>query len=275
MEEELARVEQVFFSNIQLSNGTYKTTSDHRLDDVNELVTRLLPRRASDLKLMDVAVSSGISTAEWSDHLLAHGISHQMVAGDLVPDAILLVVGGRLAVLWQPDGEPLVVQFGSRSLYVDRTRRGDAIARAPLRWLLAALMLMHRRPLACLQPTRRTALARVDLVSRRVLGRSNLHLVHDDIGRLGEFVGEMHACRAANVLNRDYFADDDIRAMARVLRARLRQDGLLIVGRTVEVGGVQKNRATVFRRTDERMEVVARLNDGSDVEDLLMENPLP
>jgi hypothetical protein len=51
-----------FFSSLRLENATYKITRSHRLDNLNDLVNQLVPRR--HLKVMGVAVSSG--SQPWS-----------------------------------------------------------------------------------------------------------------------------------------------------------------------------------------------------------------
>src|ERR1700680_1755123 len=66
--------ERIFFGSIRLKNSTYKYTFSHRFDDLNRLVNGLLPQRP--LRIMDVAVSSGISTLEWMDSLDQLGIEH-------------------------------------------------------------------------------------------------------------------------------------------------------------------------------------------------------
>jgi hypothetical protein len=63
-----------FFSSLRLKNGAYKITRSHRLDDLNDLVNQLVPRR--HLKVMDVAVSSGTTTLEWIEALHKAGIDH-------------------------------------------------------------------------------------------------------------------------------------------------------------------------------------------------------
>lgn len=130
----LAEAEWTFFSGLQLSNGTFKTTAERRLDDVNKLVTPLLPRDFQ-LRLIDVAASSGVATAEWSDHLLAHGIDHRMTDGDVEPEGVLLHIRRRAAILWQSDGHPLALQLGQRCIYLDRSRRSTRVLRWPLRHL--------------------------------------------------------------------------------------------------------------------------------------------
>src|SRR5215472_16575237 len=69
----LSDAEECFFDWLHLSNGTYKTTTEHRLDDVNDLVATVIPRDRR-LSVMDVAVSSAVNTVEWSDQLRSNGI---------------------------------------------------------------------------------------------------------------------------------------------------------------------------------------------------------
>src|SRR5580704_1783814 len=62
--------EAAFFASLRLRNGTFKTTDHHRLDDLNMLVIgewQKLDRKPR--QIMDVGVSSGISSLEWADAL--------------------------------------------------------------------------------------------------------------------------------------------------------------------------------------------------------------
>src|SRR5690348_5485347 len=70
-------VEAQFFAGLRLANGTFKTTRDHRLDDVNAMLMPLLPP-GKPLQIKDVAVSSGISTLEWMEMLRGEGIRFEM-----------------------------------------------------------------------------------------------------------------------------------------------------------------------------------------------------
>jgi hypothetical protein len=85
------RLEDGFFTSLRLPNGTFKTTYHRRLDDLNELVLRYLPPKRP-LDVMDLAVSSGISTAEWVTQLRQAGVAHRMVAGDVLVNAFLIEV---------------------------------------------------------------------------------------------------------------------------------------------------------------------------------------
>src|SRR5437899_12284482 len=85
-------LERSFFTSIRLKNGTYKTTHGRRLDDLNDIVNRCLPR-GRRLDLMDVAVSSGITTMAWMRSLDSLGIAHHMTAGDRTLRPCLISVG--------------------------------------------------------------------------------------------------------------------------------------------------------------------------------------
>src|SRR5437588_7503673 len=88
-------LETQFFSSIRLKNGTYKFTYSRRLDDLNELTRKVIPPNRP-LEVMDVAVSSGVSTLEWIADLNSAGIEHRMTAGDLTMTALLLSFGNNL-----------------------------------------------------------------------------------------------------------------------------------------------------------------------------------
>jgi hypothetical protein len=268
--EALAEAERCFFAQLQLSNGTHKTTWQHRLDDVNALVDPLLPR-GRRLAVMDVAVSSGVSAAEWSDHLSRRGIDHLLTAGDLAVTAFLMTIGRSAAVLWQDDGHPLALQIGSYTLYL--VRSGRRIVRCldrPLRLIYALAMRLQRAAYEEKPVGWSICVRHVALVSRLVAANRTIRLIRDDIADGGKFREEFDVCRAANILNKSYFTDDVLRMMSRNLAARVRPGGLVVVCRTVsDTNGYHVNLASVLRKHHSSLEVVARLNGGCDIEGLL------
>ena len=88
-----------------MKNGTYKITRSHRLDDLNDLVNQLVPRR--HLEVMDVAVSSGTTTLEWIEALHKTGIDRDMTAGDSFMFGFIVPIGKNLHVLADKSGHPL------------------------------------------------------------------------------------------------------------------------------------------------------------------------
>lgn len=268
-------LERNFFSSIRLKNGTYKFTYPHRLDDLNDLVSRFLPMNRP-LKIMDVAVSSGVSTLEWMNHLGQAGIEHHMTAGDLTVKAFLISVGKHLRVLLDSTGYPL--QFDVR---------GKAIPNPPgkrnlVRYFLPLLSI--KTALRVCLPSIRESAAKIEdeqsvsrlgincrsitLVSPRLARPANLTIIEDDILGNEGLQNAFHLLRAANILNRCYFDDRTLVEILNRLRSRLMPAGLFVVCRTNERG---ENHGTVFAlNEDGRFEVRARIGDGSEIEDLIL-----
>jgi hypothetical protein len=271
----LARAEAVFFNGIRLRNGTFKTTSVARLDDVNALVAPLLPGDGRLLEVLDVGVSSAVTTAEWSEQLSAVGTRHRIVATDLTPYATLLTCGRRIAILCEAGGYPLAFQVGPMTAYL-RERSGMR-PRAVLSRVLRFGLSMISHLTQYLAPADPDALPRrfrlivrpVSLVSRNVRNNRAIVIVEDDVTVPNRFPSRFDVCRAANLLNRSYFSDDTLRRMSDNLRARLRDGGLLVVCRTANRDGADVNTATVFRRVGEALCPVASLNGGSEIAPLL------
>jgi hypothetical protein len=247
--------EEHFFTRIRLPNGVHKTTEAHRLDDLNQLVTGLLPEERP-LKLMDVGISSGITTRDWSEHLTAAGVTHEIVAGDSHTDGEWLSFGWA-DLLFDRDHEDL--------LYADLFGFGVNISRDSMHSaLVASVLKLLPRLSGLLHPEVR----HVALVSPRLRDGQTITVVEDDIfNRRPEMTGRFHALRAANLLNRGYFDDHCLREAVANLQDRLRRDGLLIVCRTRPDG---TNHGTVFQFTEGRWAAVARIGDGSEIEELVL-----
>lgn len=272
-------LERNFFSSIRLRNGTYKYTYSHRLDDLNELVMRLLPK-ARPLRVMDVAVSSGISTLEWMEALERASVGHEMMAGDLSVNAYLLSVGRRLHVLTDETGFPLQFDVFGRAIPNPPWRRHRALYFLPLRLLKKALAAQFGEAVDDNSKARGQQSAarnsvncqRIALVSPRLQQQAGLKVVEDDIlSDAPPVANGFHVLRAANILNKAYFDKQTLTRMTSNLRRRLTPDGLFVVCST-DSGGA--NHGTVFALTrNGSFESIARIGNGSEIEDLILELP--
>jgi len=276
-------LERAFFSNIIVRNGTFKTTNHRRLDDLNELVQKYLPSERP-LQLMDVAVSSGISTGEWMAFLDRAGVSSRMVAGDLFIKGFLLSVDDNVRVLVDDTG--YLLQFDIRGKAI-RPRMGKRALLLNLFRLLAIrrcekaasqfALALRTIPPAQLQSTvfERWGLSyrALKLVSPSLTKFAELEVVEDDILHdVNNYRHSFHVVRAANILNLGYFTEPVLTQMLRNLRSRLLPGGILIVCRT---NHQNVNNATVFALNEDGTFIVkARLNDGSEVESLVMALPV-
>jgi len=268
-------LEKAFFASIRLRNGTYKYTHAGRLDDVNKALLPLLPP-IRPLEVMDVAVSSGISTLEWQQQLEQEGIRHRMVAGDLLVNAFLVSRGQRLHALVDASGYPLQYEIYGRVVPVPTGVRLRALYFAPLRLLRRILVSQFSRLSGeCIRSTVRWAEGKrgvvcrhVALVSPRLQRSACLEVIEDDI-LADEWSGRRcHVLRAANILNRAYFDEPTLRRALHCLGSRLLPGGFLVVCRTYDSG---VNGGTVFRlEADQTLAIVARIGGGSEVENLVI-----
>jgi hypothetical protein len=264
-------IERRFFTRLRLPNGTYKTTYRHRLDDVNELLLGLLPRDR-DLDLMDVAISSGFATIEWSDHLTTHGIAHRLVAGDLLTDATLTNFGDHLALLFDDGGQhPLLLELGRVSVPVWSDLRLARLVRPVLFPALRGIAAVGRGASTAVSDgskrSTRWSHRSVPLVTTELTRRPEIKLVQDDIMQPGRFAHAFDVIRVANLVQRVYFEDPTLQTMLNNLRNRLRDGGLLVICRTMDDG---VNHATVFRLTGDRFSAEVSLNHGAEVGDLVL-----
>ncbi len=269
-------MEKRFFASIRLENGTYKFTYSHRLDDLNDLTNKFLPP-TRPLKVMDVAVSSGISTVEWTESLMQAGIDYQMTAGDSTINCCLVSVGRRLHVLADCKGYPLQFDICGKAVPNPPGKRNWIAYSLPLTILNCVLAsirrVMRRTGLGISASHRRfgTDLCPIDLVISRLRVAPNLQIVEDDILTDNNFQSHFHVVRAANILNRGYFDDSTLSQMLLNLQKRLLPSGILVVCRTNELN---ENLATVFRLSDDKkFSAIGRLGKGSDIEDLILALP--
>ena len=274
-EKSREELEVRFFYSIKLKNGIRKYTYPHRLDDLNDLVNRLLPPDRP-LKVMDVAVSSGVNTLEWANSLRRAGIDCHMMAGDINVNAFLVSIGRHLHVLVDGAGYPLQFDVFGKAIQNPPGRRKLALYFLPISLIKMALfMRFHGMRKACSEMADRRYASKfgincrqVALVSSKLQRSSDINVIEDDILSNAGLRNQFHVLRAANILNRKYFDDDTLVAMLINLRARLTRGGLLIVCLTDERG---RNDATVFMLNKAgRFDVVARLGGGSEIEGLVL-----
>lgn len=251
-------VNERLLRNLQLPNGTTKTTYRRRLDDVNAALPPLVSKRRP-LRVLDVAVSSGVSTVELLATLGAAGIGTDATATDLLVSGRLMRHFPGFHVFVTPDGVPIqfdVAGRGIRNATAD-SRHGAAL-RAPAACcrLVAGLTGRLRRP---------RLVARVDLVVPELTQATRVE--SEDLTRpRSDLDGPYDLVRAANILNRVYFDDATLRTMASRLWDRVDTDGLFVVVRTLDDGA---NHGAVWRRDAAGVgEIVHRFGGPADLEQL-------
>jgi hypothetical protein len=262
-----AQQEAAFFAALRLPNGTFKTTSDHRMDRLNEFVLAQWKETGfRPAQILDLGVSSGISSVEWLNSLRNSGLDARLTATDIALWADIVPLYPWFEVL---EIEGTVLQYmifgwGLRSWM----RRLDYVTGyALLNWLAQGIAAHRSRT----KSGRPVATARMPLISRRALGDAAITWLEDDVFATNppHFINRFDAIRAANILNRGYFGAAGIRRALENLRERLVGPGsFLIINRTLKDG---TNDATLFRLAhNQRFDVHARFGRGSEIEDLVL-----
>lgn len=254
-------VETAFFRHLRMANGTYKTTYADRMPDVDSAAIDALGS-ARRVRLLDVGVSSGVTTLELAEALGARGFPPEVVAVDLSIRGYLRRVAGA-DFLTDPDGH--VLQIATPLLVKGRPH--DPEGSVTRRALQGAFDLAERLVGGPAGARRGTA---VQLISPRLLRREDVSVVEHDLTGTASlaWTGSFDLVRAANVINRDYFDETTLIRMLANTVTYVKSGGVFVLCRTHD--DTRSNHATIFRRMDAgTLSVVHRIGQGSEVEALV------
>lgn len=265
-------VEDAFFSAIRVGDHIAKKTYAHRLDGVNEVANRLLPK-FRPLRIMDVGISSGVSTLEWVESLEEKRIDYHLDAVDLMVRGILIAMPRGVDVLADIAGRPLLIDLNGKWIPFPPGKRHL------IRHFFQLLIIRGALYLAAPKVSHSEANGKA-ADARRWFNASEAPLVYSELrhhprvtvteGNLldpATLPAQLHVVRAANILNRAYFSDPQLSAIVQNLRATLCESGLLIICKTDDSG---RTEGTVFvLKDDGSFEIVESINGGSEIEDLV------
>ena len=264
-----AQMEQEFFTSIMGKNKTYKTTYHDRFSEIDQLLARQV--RAGTMRashVLDVGVSSGISTLELFTALSADGNDVNMVATDVLIDADIVGVAPGCHALIDKSGFPLmfdVFGMGVKPWITAADYKNGAFV---LRKLTNVLFTSIARRV--LDHPNDDRVKHVQLITPRLSAQRKISVCHDDIAQYNaRFAGRFDLIRAANILNKNYFENDTLIAMIGNLKRYLTGDGgCLLVVRTRENS---TNHGTLFRMGGNgSFEAATRFGDGSEIEDIVL-----
>jgi hypothetical protein len=122
--------EATFFTGVRLANGVYKTTADHRMDDLNEVaLSRWHATAFRPKEIMDVGVSSGITTVEWLEALSGAGLKVRMVGTDVSLSAHIVPLWPGAHALKTADGHVVAIFGPTFERWKNKRQRGYRILR--------------------------------------------------------------------------------------------------------------------------------------------------
>lgn len=257
-----SRDEDAFFAKLRLPNGTFKTTGAGRLIALDQWLADRITQPS--VQLLDVAVSSGVTTVDLIDTLEARGINASVTACDLCITAYIRQMAPGVEVLLDSQGH--VLQMATPMGVKGRPHDpGGSLARSALAATFRVVEGLCRIGIA----GPRSSDQHVQLVSRRLKEHAEVDVVeHDLFGARPAWEGRFDLVRAANILNRDYFDDAQLMHVARILGTYLRVGGRLLVARTDHANDTT---ASLFERTAEgTFTLVDRYSTGSYIEGLVL-----
>jgi hypothetical protein len=263
-----ADIEAAFFLSLKTHNRTFKTTRSGRFSRIDEQMIEILKQSRTRIRdVLDVGVSSGITTIELDRALRAAGYTPRIVATDVVIDAFIVPVFPGCRALVDPCGNILQYELFDTAVRPWRRR---------LDWIDGMILIRHMLnricgPRAMRSLAERNGVRHVALISPQVSHRSSVRIVRDDILVPNpQFAGRFDLLRAANIVNRGYFSDDDIQRILANFRSYLAGSGACLL--IIRTHGRLENHGTLFRLTqDGRLGVVARFGKGSEIENLVHE----
>jgi hypothetical protein len=258
-------LEHSFFQSLRLPNGARKTTAPARLTDVDRLLGDYF-RAGDSVHLLDVGISSGVTTLDLLDSLRGRGVRVSGVGTDICVRGYLSSVFG-IDVLYDSAGH--VLQLATR--FFTRGRPDPSQRSLPSRALRIGMFALEL-PVVRRWAGRLGRSRTVDLLSPRLFRNRPFQVIEHDIARpMPAWDGTFDVLRAANVLNLDCFPADQIVAMFRNMAAWLKVGGVIVICRTSDADG--RNHGSLYRKVSAfaTFEPLRQVGDGFELDETLRE----
>ena len=263
-DDDLDELERRFFNQLVLTNGTLKTTYKNRLGDVDVVCSRLLHDMGRRARLLDIGVSSGVTTHEWVQSLVHDNIEFDLEAFDICVDASLVSFGNHFHALLDSSGRPLQFEFFG---HAESNVFGESTARR-LRRFFPVMFLRTYYIVATKLLNGRKRSQTVRLVSRHLQDNPDVSVFEFDLADLHLLQGRYELIRAANILNLAYFDSEYLRTAISSIWSKLVNDGLFCVVRTNSQG---ENHGSIYRKGRDTFDRVVDIGTGSEIDHLVME----
>ena len=241
--------------------GAWKRTGSRRLVKTEQALLRHLPpARHSNVNLLDLGASDGITSLELLHAFRATGHGEVSI---YATDLNLWLYRFRLGPLIEyraANGEPILVRLGPVGLRLAIHRREIGGADLFSAWYLASKSVRDAMRLDT-----RIGLVNPLVSSEPYIVVSELNCLQRNDGFLDKFAG----ARASNVLNLGYFEPDQILSAISHLHAYLCQNGCLVVSRNVDNPAGEVENGSVWLKRIDRFERVEDFGSGSEVKEIV------
>jgi len=241
---------------LRTSNGSWRTTHRGRLKTFDETLVKLLPNRERPYLVVDVGVSSGITTLDLIDALEKAGHALKVVALDRVTGCSFVKLFPGAYALAEDSGHFLgALVFG---VPVRETTSGSRLDYLTGKALIKKLVAASFHWRVQRQKDRKP----VPLIVSELARRSNVEIKKLDI--LTQPLPEgVDVVRLANVVQRTYFSERDIARIAASVLHSCSAGAIIVLAHDSPNGELQ---GSFLRIADGSCAVVARIGRGSEVE---------
>lgn len=251
--------EEIFFRALRLANGTYKTTARDRMTQLDQHVASLAPK-GQETRILDIGVSSAITTYDLASALTAAGAVPRIDAVDLTMDGTI-VEAGKFSVLFDSQGFMLQVAVGPHGRGRPHIKRGAlsrAISETVFNTAGWGIRLFAGSPKA------------VSIASALATQHPQIRLQEADLFvERKTWLSQYWLVRAANILNLDYFDTATLRRGVDTLKRYVQPNGYFLINRTNEDDGA--NNGTLFQLAeDSTLRAVHRFGRGSELDALIL-----
>lgn len=264
-------LEAAFFPKLKMRNGTFKLTQPSRFQELEAAFRPYVEERADSLReVLDVGVSTGLTTVELARFLTDCGGAPSIVATDLFIEAHIVELVPGFTVFCDPEGWPL--QYDVRGIAVRPwVRRLDYVTLAFIPLMLGRSVLRPRLRSRIMAGMSRP----VQMITRSLPSNGEIEFVENDIMcRSDRFIRRFDMVRAANILNTGYFSPDQIHIAIENIHSYLRGPGaLLMIART---NRARENAGTLFGLNGNgSFTALERVGGGSEIERLVLDFRAP
>ena len=245
-------------SAMQLNNGTFKTTTQNRFDDLDEkLLANMASKKDQSLLIHDMAVSDGVTSLQLFERLEKNGFQFKLTASDHYNKVMIdKRWGGLIKRVYDTDG--LFLNGAWFRIFADHKLSGKFSFSQKLgeRFKRKTRNEAKEKEILLINPSLRfsEAFAKIDF--------EDYDIFNFKVDQPFDVV------RSMNILNRKYFSDEQLtKAIERIYHS-MAPGALLLVGKTDKETGV--NDASFFTKTASGFEEIEGVNDGSEVKDLVL-----
>jgi len=239
-----------FYSDIYVASKTSKQTASKRFEDLDIVALKYMQKQQNVIH--DIAVSNGITSNDWFDILVMQNVQFCMYISDKY--ARIFVKKGFAERAYDIDKNFIFGYFGS-VLAVDKNIffPVSKIAYEFLKRMKNdcvydySLLLFHPQV--------------IKKITDKLITNIDYDIFHTKIATKFTFV------RCMNILNKNYFTENQIINAIINIYESLQVEGTLLVGRTISN---KYNTATFFRKLNNRFIILEDINNGSEVKDLIL-----